>query len=67
MSEYEVQEIKARIVLRELEEKTKLVKVIKRKGNLLMGLWPTIVMLCWLIPNILKDNFVHEYGTLVSY
>ncbi len=64
MSEFEAQEIKARIALRDLEEKTKLVKVIKRKGNLLIGSWPMIVSLCWAIPIYLEDNFSDKSNEL---
>jgi uncharacterized membrane protein YcjF (UPF0283 family) len=56
MSDFEAQEIKARIALRDLEEKTKLIKLIKRKGNLLMGIWFTLAIISWSIPYYLEIN-----------
>jgi hypothetical protein len=57
MSEFEAQEIKARIALRELKEKTKLVKVIKRKGNLLMSIWFALCIISLAIPCYFEIDF----------
>ena len=54
MSEFGAQEIKARIALRDLEEKTKLLKIIKKQGNLLMGLYLAIVITCLAILHFMK-------------
>jgi hypothetical protein len=56
MSQLHENEITARIALRDLKEKTKLIKIVTSKGNILIGLLLALVCISWTIAEYMDSN-----------